>query len=161
MHYSETEFENIYNQCFPSSMRLALSLLHDEEEAKDIVHDVFLRLWETKLQLDNPLGFIIRSVRNACLNRLSSMDIREKIKRRLTLDTPLEYENIEQRNEDVNSAVKLILTQREQEVINNIYVKGMSYMDAADNLGVSVATINKNIVVSMKKLRNYFNTNKS
>lgn len=33
MQYSVTEFETIYLRCFPPAMRLAISLLHDEDDA--------------------------------------------------------------------------------------------------------------------------------
>ncbi len=35
--YSKNEFEILYKRCFPSSMRLAVSLLHEEDEARDVV----------------------------------------------------------------------------------------------------------------------------
>lgn len=37
MEYSTTEFETLYRQCFPPAMRLAVSMLHEEDEARDIV----------------------------------------------------------------------------------------------------------------------------
>ena len=42
MQYSTTEFETLYLQCFPPAKRLAISLLHEEDEARDVVHEVFL-----------------------------------------------------------------------------------------------------------------------
>lgn len=47
MEYSTTEFETLYIQCFPPSMRLAMSLLHEEDGASDVVQEVFLKLWES------------------------------------------------------------------------------------------------------------------
>lgn len=41
MLYTTTEFETIYIRHFPLSMKLAMSLLHDEEEARDVVQDVY------------------------------------------------------------------------------------------------------------------------
>lgn len=43
MQYSSKEFETIYHQCFSSSMRLAMSLFHEEDEARDVIHEVFLK----------------------------------------------------------------------------------------------------------------------
>lgn len=90
MGYSTTEFETLYIQCFPPSMRLAMSLLHNEDESRDAVQEVFLKLWESNTRVDNPMAFIIRAVRNACLNRISMMDTRDKIRRRIMLDSPTE-----------------------------------------------------------------------
>ena len=70
MEYSTTEFETLYIQCFPPSMRLAMCLLHEEDEARDVVQEVFLKLWafsnpeikgqchKSKYRCTNHLGFV-------------------------------------------------------------------------------------------------------
>ena len=161
MQYSTTEFETLYIQCFPPAMRLAISLLHDEDEARDVVHEVFLKLWELDCRVDNPSAYVIRSVRNASVSRIRKIDVREKVKMKLMLEPPPDEFDYERRNEDVKTAVERLLTSREQQVVEKIYTEGMSYKDAADSLGVSVAAINKNIVGALKKLRTHFKTGKS
>lgn len=160
MEYSAAEFEALYIQCFPPSMRLALSLLHEEDEARDVVQEVFLKLWESNIRFDNPTAFLIRAVRNACLNRINMLDTRDRIRRRIMLDPPPYDFDIDVRNEEVRAAIPRLLTPREQEVVDRIYSEGMSYKEAAENLEVSVAAINKNIVSALKKLRSHFKTGK-
>ncbi len=161
MGYSTTEFETLYTQCFPPSMRLAMSLLHEEDDARDVVQEVFLKLWESNIRIENPTAFIIRSVRNACLNRISMLDTRDKIHQRIMLDAPPDDFDIEGRNEEVMSAIQKLLTPRERDVVDRIYTEGLSYKETAHNLEVSVAAVNKNIVSALKKLRIYFKTGKS
>lgn len=161
MRNSTTEFETLYRQCFPPSMRLAMSLLHEEDEARDIVQEVFLRILESNIRMENPMAVIIRSVRNACLNRISKLDTREKIRQRLTLQSATVDSETGLNHEEVLSAVKQLLTPREQQIVDRIYSEGMSYKEASENLGVSEATINKHIVTALKKLRNHFKTCKS
>ena len=161
MEYSTTEFETLYIQYFPSSMRLAMSLLHEEDEARDVVQEVFLKLWESDNRVENPSAFLIRAVRNACLNRISMLDTRDKIRQRIMLDAPPDDIDIDGRNEEVRLAIQKLLTPRERDVVDRIYTEGLSYKDAADNLEVSVAAVNKNIVSALKKLRNHFKTVKS
>ena len=45
------------------------------------------------------------------------------------------------------------LTPRAQDVIRKIYLEGMKYKDVADELGISVATVNSILVRALKKLR--------
>ncbi len=161
MEYSTTEFETLYKRCFPPSMRLAISLLHGEDEARDVVQEVFLKLWESNIRVENPMAFLLRAVRNACLNRINMLDTRDKICRRLMLDLHTDDFDIEGRNNEVRLAIQKLLTPREQDVVDRIYSKGMSYKEAAENLEVSVAAVNKNIVSALKKLRNHFKTVKS
>lgn len=160
MEYSTTEFETLYIQCFPLSMRMAMSLLHEEDEARDVVQEVFLKLWESNTRFDNPTAFLIRAVRNACLNRINMLDTRDRIRRRIMLDSPPDDLDIDVRNDEVMSAIPRLLTPREQEVVDRIFSEGMSYKEAAENLEVSVAAINKNIVSALKKLRSHFKTGK-
>lgn len=161
MRYPETEFETLYRQCFPPSMRLAMSLLHDEDEARDAVQEVFLKILESGIRIENPMALILRSVRNACLNRLSRLDTREKIRQRLTLHPPADETDPELPHEEVLSAVRNLLTERERQTIYRVYSDGMSYKEASQDLGVSTATINKHIVTALRKLRDHFKTRKS
>ena len=161
MRYSTNEFETLYKRCFPPAMKLAMSLLHEEDKARDVVQEVFLKLCESDIRVDNPMAFIIRSVRNASLNQINMLDTRERIRQKLTFNSPIPEYDSELCNEEVLSAIKRLLTFREQQTVEKIYTEGMSDKEAAESLGVSVAAINKNIVSALKKLRNHFKTGKS
>jgi len=142
-------------------MRLAVSLLHNEDEARDVVQEVFVKLWESNIKVDNPMAFIIRSVRNASINRINMLDTREKIRQKLTLERLPDDFDSDRRNDEVISAIHRLLTVREQQIIEKIYTDGMSYKKAAESLGISVAAVNKNMVSALKKLRIHFKTGKS
>lgn len=160
MSYTAEEFETLYTSCFTPSMRLALSLLRDQDEARDAVHEVFVRLWQSTLHIDNPQAFVIRSVRNACITRLNALSTREKIHRRLALSAPEADDDtdIEDQHEEVRTAVRLLLSERERQALERVYSHGQSYKEAADHLGLSVASIHKNLVNALKKLRTHFKT---
>lgn len=160
MPYSSSEFKTIYLRCFPPCMRMAICLLHSEDEARDTVQESFLKLWETDMDVINPDAFLIRSVRNACINRINSASTRERIRKQLPVGPIIEETDIERRDEEVREAVDRLLTGRERQVVDKIYSEGLSYKEAAESLDVSVATINKNIVAALKKLRIHFKTRK-
>lgn len=161
MQYSASEFETLYIKCFPPSMRLALSLLHEEDEARDVVHDVFLKLWESNIKVENPSAYIIRSVRNASLSRVYKLDNHERIRRSLTLESQCEDVDSEERNEEVLLAISRLLTSREKQVVEKIYSEELTYNETASSLGISLSAVNKHIVSALKKLRTHFNTGKS
>ena len=55
--------------------RLALFLLHDREEAEDILQDVFLKLWTQKDKLDaynSVEAFAMTITKNLCLDKLKA-----------------------------------------------------------------------------------------
>lgn len=52
-------------------MRFATQLLHDEEQARDTIQDVFLKLWQKKdslREVENMEAFAMRMTRNRCLD---------------------------------------------------------------------------------------------
>lgn len=52
-------------------LRFATQLLHDEEQAHDIIQDVFLKLWQKKdslAEVENLEAFAVRMTRNRCLD---------------------------------------------------------------------------------------------
>ncbi len=160
MQYSTAEFESLYAQCFEPSFRLALSLLHEEDEARDVVHEVFLKLWESETKVDNPKAYIIRSVRNTSISRIRHFDVRKKVRMKLMLEPPPDDFDYEERDTEVLNALDLLLSFREREVVDKIYVEGKSYKETASNLGLSVAAINKNVVSALRKLRTHFKPGK-
>lgn len=158
MPYSTTEFEHLYIRCFPQAMKLAVSLLGREDEARDVVHEVFAKLWESGMRVGNPGGYVARAVRNASLNRVSTLDMRERMHRRL----PLEHDDYgpdhDARSAEVSTAIEQLLTAHERRVVDKIYACGLTYKQTAECLGVSVSAVNKSVVGALKKLRSHFNT---
>jgi RNA polymerase sigma-70 factor (ECF subfamily) len=67
-------------------LRFALQILQNEEEAKDVLQDIFLKLWQKRDELtvvENLEAFAMRMVRNRCLDvvrarRTVSMEVVKK-----------------------------------------------------------------------------------
>ncbi|HZL12428.1 MAG TPA: sigma-70 family RNA polymerase sigma factor [Prolixibacteraceae bacterium] len=56
-------------------LRFALQILQDDEEAKDVLQDVFLKLWQKRDELgkvENLEAFAMRMIRNRCLDVIRS-----------------------------------------------------------------------------------------
>ncbi|MDE5811085.1 MAG: sigma-70 family RNA polymerase sigma factor [Muribaculaceae bacterium] len=160
MQYTITEFEQLYRSCSPAAFRVAFAMLHDDEEARDAVQEVFIKLWERGCKADNTAAYVVSAVRNVCINRLASIDIRERLVRALPLDEAQPPDSSEIDADQLNRAISMILTPREREVIDLKFTENMSYQEAATKLGVSTAMINKSIVNALRKLRNHFNHSK-
>ena len=84
--------------------RLAWRILSDEENAKDVVQDSFLKLWDQRKSLkkvQNLRAYCLSSVRNKCIDNM----------RKLKAETNKDYE-IQQQSDDINP--ELILEQRDE-----------------------------------------------
>lgn len=84
-------FESVFHKYYASLCYYANKFVRDEETAKDLVHEVFLRFWESKGKFENQFAlkaFLYNCVQNAALNYLEKQQVRENANRRLQLRTP-------------------------------------------------------------------------
>lgn len=71
VHSDPKCFRSLYDAYYAYLCGLAVSYIHDFEKARELVNDVFLRVWERRAQLKYPpLPYLISGVRNACYNYL-------------------------------------------------------------------------------------------
>ena len=136
---------------------LATSYIHDFEKARELVNDVFLRVWERRTQLKYPpLPYLISAVRNASYNYLR--DSRKVNEIALSLmeripDIPLYDEN------EVEDIVRLIssltaqLPPRCYEVFSLHFHEGLDTADIARQLGISPSTVRVQLKIALDKIR--------
>lgn len=78
-------FTALFAQCEARVYRLAVTILRNEQEAEDVVQDVFLRLFEQIKQFNGQAAFttwLTTIVVNTCRDRLR----RQKVRRAFSLD---------------------------------------------------------------------------
>ena len=126
--------ELLFNKYYKPLVVWADTFLRDIQRAEDVVQDFFTRLWEReRLDKADPLA-------GAC-------DVAEH-------EEPWEeYDDFEDEvfrrvEEEVGK-----LPPRSQAIIRGVYLRGMRYREVAEELGVSVATVNSLLVSALKKLR--------
>jgi len=64
-------FEKVFREYFVALSYYALKLVNDHDTAKDIVHQVFINIWEKRdnISMDRPVrSYLYTSVHNRCLN---------------------------------------------------------------------------------------------
>ena len=77
------DIKRLYEQHREALLRLALRLLGDEEESRDVVSDVFARLAEE--QRAESHAYLFSAVRNRCLNLLRHKRLSELVHRLLPI----------------------------------------------------------------------------
>ena len=79
-------FTIIYNKYYSALYLFAKSLLTTEQDAEDIVGDVFLKLWSSRANFDtieNIKAYLFAMTRNACLDLLRRLMMRSKVQQEL------------------------------------------------------------------------------
>jgi RNA polymerase sigma factor (sigma-70 family) len=66
-------FENLFKDNYTPLFRYVNSIVRDEDQAKDVIADLFLNIWQEreKLQINNIKPYLFRAARNGALKAIS------------------------------------------------------------------------------------------
>ena len=145
--------ELLFKEHYQVMLKLAVMLLHDKEEARDIVHDVFTRLLDgdIRFDMDKAEAFLLSCVRNSCLNVMRSRSTREQAMR---LYLPEEStEGLEERVQALQDGLKDLKPPICLDIVLMHYRDGMTFKEIAAHFGVSETTIYKHLREAMNQLR--------
>jgi RNA polymerase sigma-70 factor (ECF subfamily) len=91
----EKTFDYFFRQYFAALCFFAQSIIHNEEEAKDIAQDCFIKLWDDKAiteKADSVKSFLYTMVRNRCIDYVRKKKVVAKAASYLqTIEEDLEY----------------------------------------------------------------------
>lgn len=160
----KTDYKHIYLEYAPMLFQFAKKFVSDFF-AEDIVHDVFLKLWDKQVFLlpDNELRRILYvSVRNACLDHLRRLNMEQEIidhrAIQLKLDELDYFESSDElfmRKDIMDILMKRIgeLPERSQEIFRMSYLEGLKAVEIAERLNLSVRTVENSLYRSLLHLR--------
>ena len=153
----ETLFKRHYRQMY----RMAIILLHDDAESKDVVHDVFTQLLAESKELkeETSEAFLLTCVRNRCMNVIRGRKIQERVQRLYLLDinstvVPTDLfreEELRLLTEGINQLTPPV----HREVIEWHFRDGLTFREIAIRLGVSETTVYKYLRHSLQQLRTH------
>ena len=150
----ETLFRTHYREMY----RLAMTLLHDEAESKDVVADVFVRMAEAGRT--EGAGYLLAAVRNRCLNQLRNRSIQQRIQRLYLLDQEVEAKPAEQLCEEsrqLEQGIGLLEPPMCEQVVRMHFEQGLTFREIARQLCTSETTVYKYLRRAMHQLRQHLN----
>ncbi len=158
------QFKRLYEKYAPGLIFYARKFV-DSHTAEDMVHDVFLKIWnrDTVMIIDESIGsYLFRAVQNSCLDYLKRQTIRNdylsraitelKIEELTTTDNPVNR-LIDQ--EQIDAVYKAInqLPEKCREVFVLAYIEEKKNAEIAEQLDISVRTVEAQIYKALKMLR--------
>ena len=141
--------------------RMAMLVLRDEDVSRDIVHDVFESLLNTGLT-DVSDQYLLRAVRNRCLNHLRGLSTKERILEVYALD---EKEIADEEWPDDETIAKIHetvandLTDACRRVVELRFTDGKSYKEIAEELSISEVAVYKHLRHAIDVLRSKLSQN--
>lgn len=154
-------FDVIYDKYGPSMLAYSLHLLNSNDDAEDVVQDVFLNLWRSRKDLkivETLQPYLFTALRNRILNlwksRLNSNLYNDYVKALHEPGVQRDFENIEYREFErmvKDEIEKLPPTQRR--VVSMSRLQNLDVEQIANKLGLSVQTIKNALSSGLKTLR--------
>ena len=144
-------------------LRFATHFLKNEDEAKDVVQDVFLKLWQKRNDLEsveNIEAFAMRMTRNRCLDVIRAnrtIPISAETDRKLkeeSVDVQEQFEFTESANQIKKLIDKLPDLQRTVMLMRDI--EQLSYDEIAETTDLQLNAIRVNLSRARKKVRDEF-----
>ena len=150
---SQDAFEKLYYKYNKKLYYFALTYLDDHAEAEEVVQSVFVRLWENRSTLNETLSvksFVYKSTVNACYNFLKKKVIRNKY-----FESELESINENEDRtydeifyKDLKHQIDTIVSSlppRQQHIFYLSRFEGLSHLEIATRLNLSVRTVENQI----------------
>ena len=153
----EPAFEKLFREYFTSLMAFSRRILGDEDDAKEVVHQVFIKLWERRSEIDlstSLKSYLFTAVNNRSLNmirdrrKFSSEEVPERVGE-WDVSAQLESMELEKQIREVIDS----LPERCRVIFELNRYDGLKYAEIATQLDISVKTVENQISKALKILR--------
>ena len=160
---SQEAFGELYVRYRKPLMYSCKRYMKSEAESEDIVHDVFLRLWEKRHFLNPELsfaGYVQKLVHNSIMYMFRQSDIHSRFVQHALMnakDLTNETEDTVIENDDAKLLDELIesLPPRQKEIFRLNRIEGLSYKEISELLQIPTENVRKNVSLALKKIKKY------
>ena len=160
--------EGLFRQNYSKMIHLARILLDNDEEAEDVVQDIFLRIADSDMVF--PFGqrpsvppkndrYLLTAVRNACLNRIRQKQLHDKVKSLMPINDEAELQPIEKRLElldDIAAYIDEQIEEPHRSIFHLRFDEDLTIGDIARRLGLNPNTTYKYLMQSIQQIRHHF-----
>ena len=134
----------MFRQHYEKMYNLARCILGDDDESKDVVSDVFTHILadDVVLMPESEEGYLMRSVRNRCLNLIAHKGVKERVAKLLLADADVVLaDNMDERLEQLLLLIEELEPPIRKQIFRLRYLQEKSYQEVADEVGVSKVTV--------------------
>ncbi len=160
-----TDFDNLFLKYHHQLFRFTLKFIEDENEALDLVQDIFVEVWERgqyKEIDENVKAYLFTGVKNRCLNYIKHQKVVKKFEHHAAIELKeleanyylsgeqsyIEKETIQ----NIDSAIDS-LTDIYKEVITLSKMEGLKNKEIAERLQIPIRTVETRIFRALALLK--------
>ena len=154
-------FEVLYKKHYAEQVRLCYKYVHDVEVARDLVQDVFLKLWQKRADItirESVGAYLYASTKNHSINYLKKV-IAQDLPENHAIDFSL-MQSFEDAEKEIQKSrlIKLAIDQLPGKcriIFNMSFINGLTYNEIAEELGLSSKTVKAQKAIGLKKMAEY------
>ena len=165
---SQTEFDSLFKRVYPKLFFYARGIVGNDDDAEDVIEDVFVELWRRRDDIewgDKIEAYIYRAVFTRAINLLRMANRSEEQLSLLTtfndrrmgfLESEIGNPQHDAEMDDIRQAINEALSAlppKSRQVFQMSYIDGLHHQEIADELGISVRTVEAHIYTALRLLR--------
>ena len=156
-------FETLFRDYYERLCNYANTMLNDMDEAEEMVQHTFLTVWENRENMaihTSVKSYLYRAVHNGCLNKLKHNKVRQKHDEYYKQQSENAFENGAQEllgnelEKQINDAINTLPPQCKTVFVLSRF-ENMTYAEIAEQLGISIKTVDKHMVKALKIMRGH------
>ena len=157
--------EALYDMYSASLFGVISRIVSDEATAEDVLQETFVKIWHSFSSYSEEKGrlftWMVNVARNLSIDKLRSKDFKNRSKNQDLENNVTSID--EQRNTvykpELMGIKELVQTLKPEQksILDLVYFKGYTHVEAADELGIPLGTIKTRLRMAIIELRKYFN----
>lgn len=147
---------DLYSRTRPAVYGFALSILKNEHDAEDVLHDAYLQIWQASGSYQGqgkPMAWILTITRNLALSRLRQQSRTEPLTMEDWQDRFADRETVSHEDRMALSALLAALEDTERQIVALHALSGLKHRGIAEMMKMPLPTVLSKYHRAMKKLR--------
>ena len=164
-NHEKIAIEALYDMYSASLFGVISRIVTDTTIAEDVLQETFVKIWHSFSSYSTEKGrlftWMVNIARNLAIDKIRSKDFKNQNKNQELENTVNSID--EQRSTvykpELMGVKDLVETLRPEQksIIDLVYFKGYTHVEAADELGVPLGTIKTRLRMGIQQLRKHFN----
>lgn len=154
-------YELLFKAHYQALCNFANTYLNNIAESEDLVQEVFVKIWDKHNELNvttSIKSYLFQAVKNSCFNHIKHQKVQRKHKEHLfhhsesSIDTTNQIE-VKQLSLRIEEAIEK-MSEKRKEIFYLSRHEGLKYQEIADKLNISIKTVETQMGLALKHLRN-------
>ncbi|MEZ2335095.1 RNA polymerase sigma factor [Mucilaginibacter sp. RCC_168] len=164
-NHEKIAIEALYDMYSASLFGVISRIVIDTAIAEDVLQETFVKIWHSFSSYNTEKGrlftWMVNIARNLAIDKIRSKDFKNQHKNQEIENT---VNSIDEQNSTVYKPELMgikdlvdTLKPEQKSIIDLVYFKGYTHVEAADELGVPLGTIKTRLRMGIQQLRKHFN----